>query len=872
MPPFSTFVRKKQSAVVMKKHFQLLTKANSPIKYSLTTAKVAAFCLLFHFQGITQTTLPEVDIPITSHNYFEICQQLDEYFAHGYDAEKEEADCWDNPLVKYKRWKWWWRDRVQADGSFPDLRAQWLEYQKHFVAAAQSRDEKPLWKNEGPTKNPNGGYWGMGSTRHVAFHPTDPLTFFLGTPDGGLWKTTDGAVNWTAMGDGLPYLPVSVILINPEHPDTMYISLGDKGGWWNWNLGVYRSTDGGSTWAPTGLDWALSDENVIYNMVMAPHNPQVIFVASNKGIRRTVDGGETWTVLRTGEYTDIEFRPNDDSTLYAANNDYWGLSQVVKSTDGGETWIQVSDFQTTNNDLRLSVSPLMVDWLGVHFSNGKRFLLSKDGGLTYTDNAAPEDDWGVFSFSATDSNIVYLAGVSVSRSSDQGTTWEKITHWYNDGEHPEVHADAHDFIHNPQNPNELWYCNDGGLYRYDESTQTWTDLSDGLTIAQFYRITVSEAGTLKIAAGSQDNGGWLRSFGSWKHTNGGDAMCQIIDPTNGSIMFTEYYGGNDIYRSTNGFLTNVNIADNIPGQPSGDWVTPFILNTQNPKTFIVAFEDVFRSYDRGDTFQKISDNLTGGVDNDLRDIAMSQSDTNFIVTCRANRVYKTVNGGLNWTSRLVPGTEDITRIAIHPSNNQRMWVTKGGYGAGKKVYATTNGWISATNVSGTLPNVPANCILYDSTTNYLILGTDIGVFYTDADQIDWKPYGIGIPAVYVLDLKIRQATRKLYAGTHGRGVYSVDLQTLVGTNDPTLAMLEAHVYPNPSSSVLLFKSVSEQVFDGKIELFDAMGRRVLTKNVARQPLGEVILDVAAVSRGLYFLQAVNREGQTMLREKVVITN
>lgn len=828
---------------------------------------VLAFCLFYQFSGIAQTTLPEVEIPITSRNYFEICQQLDAYFAEEYNAADDE-ECWDNQYVKYQRWKAWWRDRVQTDGSFPNLRAQWLEYQKHFKAGAQSRDNQPTWTNEGPFKNPNGGYWGMGRTKHVAFHPTDPQTFFVGTPDGGLWKTTDGADNWSPIGDGLPYLPVSVILIDFQHPDTMYISLGDKGGWWNWNLGVYRSTDGGNSWTPTGLDWELSEENVIYNMVMSPSNPQVIFAASNRGIRRTVDGGANWVTLRTGEYTDIRYRPGTDSVLYAAHHDYWGTSQVVKTTDYGETWTKVSDFQTSNNDLRLAVSPLMTDWLGVHFSNGKRFLLSKDGGLTYTDNAAPEDDWGVFNFSASDSNIIYLAGVSVSRSIDQGATWEKITHWYNDGMHDEVHADAHDMVHSPHSNTELWYCNDGGLYRYDEQTQDWTDLSDGLAIAQFYRIAISEAGTLKIAAGSQDNGGWLRAFG-WKHTNGGDAMCQIIDPTNGNIMYTEYYGGNDIYRSTNGYLTDVNIADNIPGQPSGDWVTPFILNTQNPKTFLVGFEDVFRSYDRGDNFHQISQNLTGGPDNDLRDISMSLTDTNFIVATRSNRVYKTSNGGQNWSSRLVSTTEDITRIAIHPSNNNRMWVTKSGYATGKKVFTTTNGWLTAQNISGNLPNVPANCILYDSITNYLVVGTDIGVFYTDADQINWKPYGEGMPAVYVLDLKIRQATRKLYAGTHGRGVYSVDFQTVVGTNNPDKNQLEAKIFPNPARNVLMFKSDSNQYFEGKIELFDAMGRQVMRKNIARQILSDVVLDVAALPTGLYFLRASNQQGQTVLREKMV---
>lgn len=833
--------------------------------------KILLAGLIFSALSIRAQTLPDIEVAITSQNYYEICAQLDAYFVDAQQAKAvDEEECWDNNFVKYQRWKWWWRDRVQADGSFPDLRAQWLAYQTEIKAVSQNRDEQPIWKNEGPTKNPNSGYWGMGRTKHVAFHPTDPLTFFVGTPDGGLWKTTDGGLNWTPMGDGLPYLPVSVILIDFLHPDTMYISLGDKGGWWNWNLGVYKTTDGGLTWVPTGLDWQLSEENVIYNMVMSPSNPQVIVAATNRGIRRTLDGGDTWTTLRSGEYTDIKFKPGNDSTLYATHHNYWETSQVVKSLDGGDTWTKITDFQVSNNDLRLAVSPLMTDWLGVHFSNGKRFLLSKDGGFTYDNYAAPDDDWGIFNFSATDSNLVYLCGVSVSRSSDQGATWEKITHWYNDGIHDEVHADAHDLVHSPHNPAELWYCNDGGIYRYNETNEQWTDLSDGLGIAQFYRIAVSEAGQLSIAAGSQDNGGWLRTPFGWRHTNGGDAMCQIIDPTNSNIIYTEYYGGNDIYRSLNGYATDVNIANNIPGEPSGDWVTPFLLNPQNPKTFIVAFEDVFRSFDRGNTFHKISDNLTGGVDNDLRDVTMSPSDTNFIVASRSNRVYKTLNGGQNWTSRVVSSAEDITRIFIHPTNIDRMWVTKSGYAAGKKVFTTTNNWLTAQNISGNLPNVPANCILYDSTTNYLILGTDIGVFYTDADQIDWKPYGLGMPAVYVLDLKIRQASRKLYAGTHGRGVYSVDLEQLVSNQTPANAQLAAQVYPNPAQDVLLFKAENTRDFDGKIQMFDGLGRLVLHKTVSQQALNQLVLDVSALPVGLYYLQVSSLNGAAVLREKVVV--
>lgn len=825
------------------------------------------FCLSGFF-FLSAQTLPEVDIPITSRNYHEICAQLDDYFAHDFDLEEAEEECADNAWVKYQRWKWWWRDRVNADGSFPDLRAQWLASQK-ISAKALNRNGSPTWKHEGPVKNPNGGYWGMGRTKNVAFHPSDTLTFFVGTPDGGIWKTSDGGQNWIPMGDGLPYLPVSIILIHPQHPDTMYISLGDKGGWWNWNMGVYKSTDGGFTWAPTGLDWDLAQNNVIYNLIMSQENPNVMFAATNRGIMRTTDGGDSWQTLKNGEITDIEFQPGNDSTIYAGLHDYWGFDQVLKSTDGGDTWVQVSNFQVTNNDIRLAVCPAAPQWLGVHFANHK-FVLSQDGGNTYTEYDAPEDDGYIFSFSATDSNTVYIAGVSVSRSRDHGATWEKITHWYNDGVHAEVHADAHDFVFNPHNPNELWYCNDGGVYRYDEPTETWTDLSNGLGIAQFYRIALSETGQVKIMAGSQDNGGWLRTGFGWRHTNGGDAMCQAVDPTNNNIVYTEYYGGNDIYRSTNGFLSSENIADSIPGSPSGDWVTPFMLNTRNPKTFLVGFEDIFRSFDRGSHFHKISDNLTGAVDRELRDIAMSMTDTNFIVATNANRVYQTTNSGQTWTSKLVAGTDDITRITIHPSNNKRMWVTKGGYSDGKKVYTTTNGWISSTNISGNLPNVPVNCILFDSTTNYLLIGTDIGVFYSDADSIDWQPYGEGLPAVYVLDLKIRYATRTLYAGTHGRGVWSVGLEQVVDATEPVASSAETHVFPNPSSGVLLFKSLGHEPFDGEIALYDATGRKVWSKQSRDQALEDQVVDVSGFPAGAYWLKATGKNSQSVVREKVLI--
>lgn len=809
--------------------------------------------------------LPYSDPELRGKSFNEVCAVLDAWFEEEFRPDNE---CPDNEWVKYQRWKWFWRDRVTPEGRMPDMKTQWDAFRQAQATLGSQRSNNPQWEHEGPTENPNSGYWGMGRTKHIAFHPTDSNLFYLGTPDGGIWRTTDGGQNWQALGDQLPYLPVGVILIDYQHPDTLYISLGDKIGWWQYNLGVYKSTDGGLSWNPSGLSWELAQGKVIYALEMSPTDPQTLVAATNDGLLRTSDGGVNWTTLLSGEFTDVKFRPGDPNTLYAARHDYWGASQALRSTDGGANWTQTTNFDFPYNDIRLAVTIANPDWVGLRCSNGKRFYRSTDAGATYTFRSEMPEDF-IFSFSQTDTNLVYSSNVVVHASHDGGLTWNAITHWYDDGIHPEVHADVHHIGYNPHNPSELFFCNDGGVYKYEEPSGQWTDLSNGLGIAQFYRVAVSEYGPLRLAAGSQDNGGWLRKpDNTWKHTNGGDAMVQAIDPVNGYILYTEYYGGNAIYRSFDGFETYSTISDNLPDDPSGDWVTPFILNPINRKTLLFGFHDVYRTFDRGNTFHKISDNLTGDVNNKLRDIAYAPSDTNIIVASWQNKLYRTLNGGQYWSAQTLPGNEDITRIAIHPADPNRIWVCKSGYSDHKKVYRSTTGGQPWVNISGELPNVPLNCILYDSLTNYLFVGTDIGVYFTDADQIDWQPFGTGLPNVYVFDLKIRQSTRRLYAGTHGRGVYSASLENLVsGAGNQALQVTPAvRVYPNPTGSSLFWEVEQAGNFIGMASLFDLTGRLVRQTGFT----GVSSFEVSNLPNGLYLLHLTGPDGQTIVYRKVEI--
>lgn len=817
------------------------------------------FFVLFLFVSIALSA-QESDHPRTNQNYFDICRQMDEWFETEYVPE---TDCWDDEWVKYQRWKYTWRDRVMPDGSFPPLAEQYDTYRR-LQTGSVSRNNSPEWKLEGPKKNTGGGYWGMGRTKHVAFHPTNPDIFYVGTPDGGIWKTFDSGTNWISLGDHLPYLPVGIIRIDAQHPDTLYISLGGKSGWWEWGLGIYKSTDGGATWAPSGLNYALSDNWVIYALEISPDNPQMLLAATNKGLWKTADGGANWTKKMDGEITDLKLKPDDATVAYAVLHNYWEHDNLFKSTNSGDTWTQSTNFTETQNDTKIIVTPAAPEWVGLRMSNGKKFWLSKEAGQNFEYRSElPED--AILSFSPSDSNIIYTSGVVVFRSVDQGATWEQITHWYNNGIHPEVHADVHDIVHYPHAPKTLFFCNDGGIYRHNEQTNSWTDLSNGLGIAQFYRIAVSETGFFRLAAGSQDNGGWLRKGSTiWSHTNGGDAMTQAIDPTNSNIMFTEYYGGNAIYRSTDSWFSNTTISDNLPDDPSGDWVTPFVMNPLRPASMLFGFHDIYRTYDRGDHYDIISQNLTGSVDNKIRDVRYAPSDTNIIVASWSNKMYRTTNGGQSWVTRTVTGNEGVTRLAVHPSNPAIIWATKGGYEANKKVFKSTNGGTVWANISTNMPNVPVNCIIYDSLTNYLIAGTDIGVFYTDANTINWQPYGQGLPNVWVLDLQIRQVTRTLYVGTHGRGVYSAPMD-LITSAGPEPAAADFSISPNPAQNVLHINAVPAS---SHIAMYDMMGRNVLSQNMAQEGMATVA--VGQLPQGIYAVHITNKAGQLLAVKRVMV--
>lgn len=716
----------------------------------------------------------------------------------------------DGELAKYKRWEWYWQSRVLSDGSFPDVTAinTKIKHQRNI----QKRANEPKWTSINQTTC-TGGYNGMGRTKAIAFHPTNPDIFYVGAPIGGVWKTVDGGLSYVPISDQLPYVSAGTVVVDYENPQTLYITVSDNGGWWNYSLGVWKSTDDGATWNPTSLEYTFNNEVALYRMIMSPEDHNTLFVAGSNGIWRTKNGGETWTRVKSEAHNSIEFKPGNANTLYACSDDYYGSSEIFKSTNGGDSWTQITNFGVRYNNLKIAVTPANPEMIAVRHSVDKLFYVSKNGGNNFTQKTNVAEDMVLF-ISHVNEDIIYNAYVNPYRSNDGGNTWNQIAMWYGGTQYPEVHADAQYMAYNPLN-GLTYFCNDGGIYSYNERTQQWRELSNGLIITQYYCIATAQTDATYMIGGTQDNGGRKRNTdGSWSSTNGGDAMEVAIDPTNHNISYSTYCYG-ELFRTTNNWRSYSEISLNIPGQPDGDWVTPYQLDPNNPNVIVGGYDEIYRSTDRGDNWTKISSFNVGNI----QTLCIAPSNSNVIYASRENRIYRTENLGSSWTTLNGPGSNKITDIAINPENHMEIWVSYSAYTSGRKVYHSSNGGANWENVSDGLPNVPANVIVYEEGSDDLLyVGTDAGVYFKDNSMSSWHLHGEGLPFTSVTDLEIQYQSGKLRAGTHGRGIWEINLRNIVPNIPPQITLTSPS--PNEALEGSLTISAEASDEDGEITKVD----------------------------------------------------
>lgn len=787
----------------------------------------------------------------------------------------------------------------------------------------QNEVQYNAWYPVGPDYVPGNmtGYMenGIGRINCISFHPTNPNTYYVGVAQGGMWKTTNNGINWTPLTDNLPITRISDIAIDPNDPDnTMYISVCDfeyigvaldlNGRKRNthYGLGVYKTTDGGATWQATGLTFLMTDGDgsLIRKIIVNPANSNEIVACGVSGIYRSTNAGVTWTLVANGLFWDMVSNPTNTNVLYAATG--WvmtanaGAAGVYKSTNFGQTWTPLTTGMPATGSIqrvKLAIAPsdpnyvyaLTTDLMGGFYGIYKTTNGGTNWNYTspalniyeYDDgfNTGGQGNYDVGAVvSPTNRDEIYVGGINVWGSTDGGVTFEPATHWtlqYG----PTIHCDIHYMTVQPTTGN-YFVCSDGGVYRTSSIvtqpwtsaqsgnpwTTNWVNISNGMQVTSFYRLSSSRNSANRLVAGSQDNATMYWDNGTWNTIFGGDGMDNYLDPVdNDMIIGSSQYGW--FYRSYDDGMSDFGTYPNVNGE-SGEWTTPVIADYNNPGTLYAGFENVVMSTDNGDTWNPISNFPFVNASTEICALAVSNSNDQVLLAAKRvryelnepARLYRTTNGGGSWTNITtgIPDSLYHTSVEIAENDANTIYVTMAGFSAGNKVFRSTNGGTTWQNISFNLPNIPVNCIKYvPGSGGDVMIATDIGVWVLGAANSTWVNQSLGLPNVIVSDIDFNVPMNKIYISTFGRGIWATDLDVFTQSISATPAPVSMNLYPSPNNGSFTIEMNGNSAVDVyTLEIIDVMGKVVHTQSLSGSSSYHVRFNAAP---GMYYAHIRGRE-------------
>ena len=718
-------------------------------------------------------------------------------------GEKEEEELSGGWEV-FKRWESYMTPRLYPSGDRSVMTNAWNDYLNHYYAGPmRAAGHAPMsagWALIGPTTSIPSGGGGAGRVNFVRFDPTTTNTIYVGSPGGGLWKSTNSGATWATQTDNLAVIGCTDLAINPTNTLIQYLATGDGEAGDTYSIGVLKTTDGGTTWLPSGLTWLVTNGRTISRLLMNPQNSNTILAATSNGVYRTLNAGAAWTQIATAvdNMKDIEYKPGDTTTIYASST-----TLFYKSTNGGTSFVTTATGLPAAASLsRLAVAvsaaaPADVYVLASNTAYGLQGVyLSTNSGtsfvaksttpniLGYSNTGATAGGQGWYDLSIavspTNANLVIVGGVDIWKSTDGGATWTLNAEWTGTGA-PYVHADIHALEFLPASATTYFAGCDGGFFKTSNVGAAWTDLSNGLQISEAYRIGLSKTNANLLNTGWQDNGTarWTGTA-AWDRPLGGDGMEAIIDWSNASVQYGEIYYGSISKTTTAGnYNTNIVASGGAAGtvNADGDWVTPYIEAPSNAATLFVGKSQVFKSTNSGTTWAQVG-TVSGGTGNIIA-VANAASNINYIYAAKIDKFYVCTTGAafVDRTAGLPTASAAISYIAVDPLNANRVWVTFSGYSATNKVWYSADAGVTWSNYSTGLPNLPANCIVYQASASNdpLYVGTDVGVYYKDNTAGSWVAYNTGLPNVSVRELEIQYTALKLRAATFGRCIWQSDL-------------------------------------------------------------------------------------------------
>jgi photosystem II stability/assembly factor-like uncharacterized protein len=663
------------------------------------------------------------------------------------------------------------------------------------------------WSPIGPINIEEGVMAHAGRIRTIAPHPNDGNIAYIGAAMGGVWKTTTAGRSWFPISDNAYSLAMGALAIDPKNPSVLYAGTGEQTQNIDayYGVGILKSVDSGATWVPSGLHQVGAFSKIIVH----PVNSNTVYAAGSRsggGVYISDDAGKTWRKvtggLPSGDVTDMTLAMDGSNTVI-----YVGMPSqgTYRSHDGGTNWVRVHSYLQMRRIL-LSVDPNnwrdIID-MSVDFEGGL------EGVMRSTVGGGEADDWEsidgqlqpelIFGSNnqgwydayvvrnPENANEILVGGISVWRSSDGGQNWTDVGRSYKvGGIHPDQHHAAYAKPGTVVSGEAglLFVANDGGIAISIDNGETFQVFQDSLAVTQFYGMAIDQNADDITYGGTQDNGtlGGGRNA-DWNFISGGDGGTVVVDEDNSQRMWYLRPGdGNNPIKIENGIESNMS---GINPSDSVGWVKPLVMDQTNNILYTGTQFLYFST--NGSSWTRRSKKLASqSYINCIEPFGDGQT---VAVGTTGGQLWYTTNNGTSFTERTVglPG-RSISAVKFKPGDASTFYVALSGYGS-SHVMKTTDKGVSWTNISSTLPDVPATALFIDPLhPAELYIATDVGVFYSPNEGGTWMPYGVGMPNVAISDMAYHKSKKVLRVATHGRSMWEAPLANIkTGISTPTLA-------------------------------------------------------------------------------------
>jgi photosystem II stability/assembly factor-like uncharacterized protein len=686
-----------------------------------------------------------------------------------------------------------------------------------------------------------------GRIADIAVDPTHTSTWYVAVGSGGLWKTTNAGTTWSQVFDDQPSYSLGTVALDPTDPQVVWLGTGENvsGRHVGWGTGVYVSRNGGSTWENVGLG---SSEH-IGKILVHPEDGSTVLVAAegplwspggDRGVYLTRDGGQSWShVLEIDEntgVTDLEFDPSNPDVVYAAayqrRRHIWGLmsggenSGIYKSTDGGETWREVTTGLPSGDMGKIGLAVTSADpsrvYATIEATDDERgFYRSMDKGESwvrrnaYISGGTGPHYYQEIEASPTEPDVVIQMDVFFQITRDGGATFDNL------GTGREKHSDNHALWIDPANTLHMLAGTDAGLYETFDRGTTWRHFPN-MPISQFYKVALSNNEPFyEILGGAQDLGtlwGPSRTTNTegvrnsdWYFPMGADGYGVQVDPTDPSILYLMTQQGN-LYRTHRRSEESIQIQPQpAPGDPPErwNWDSPIMISPHDSDRLYFASQRLWRSDDRGDSWTAVSGDLTTNTnryelpymgrvwelsamhDNGamskyatLTTISESPVTQGLLYTGSDDgMIHVSQDEGQSWTRAAplpgVPERSFINKVEadIHVSGS--VFALADAHKVGDYspyLFQSSDNGRSWTSIRGDLPDGTIVWAIQQDHVNpdLLVLASEYGLYFSPNRGTNWHMLGAGVPTIAFRDVKLQRRDDDIVGATFGRGFYILD--------------------------------------------------------------------------------------------------